>query len=989
MNTQEIKVELTNAAEVATEVSIPELIKGEKGDTPVKGVDYFTPEDIEELKKELEIPDLTPYALKSELPKAVSELQNDSGYLTEETEPQYTADKPQIALKSEIPSTLGLASQDYVNSKIDAIEVPTKTSELTNDSGFLTEHQSLEEYAKKANLATVATSGSYNDLTDKPEISTGASTATEVSFDDTVAQIGKTNVQEAIEYLADESVDSTSVQSQIETTFKDVALSRTDYIVFRNSVGNKLPAYITKVVEIIEAPSDFTTYFNTNLFYSFYNRIDLKYFDSSSKLFNYNNIAVLWSAPDKVYNFYDGYQGWHNFGFFKGHYYIFTISQEIQYKKKTGIDFDGLGVSGYPADNVSKILTTIVQKVGCYATTYTLGGANRDFTVSIYDITPYFQITQHEKDIAALKENSGAPDLSNYYTKEEIAAQGFLTEHQDISNLATKAELPKKVSELENDAAYLKPQDVAAVATSGSYNDLINKPTIPSTSGLASEEWVESKGYLTEHQDLTPYAKKTDLPTKVSQLTNDKGYLTAHQSLAGLATSAEVSNAVAAHNTASEAHSDIRELIAGLTTRLNSLADSDDTTLDQLSEIVAYIKANRELIESVTTDKVNVADIIDNLTTNAANKPLSAKQGVALKALIDAIVVPTKVSQLTNDSGYLTTHQSLVDYAKKTDLPTKTSDLTNDSGYLTQHQSLAAYAKTADLSTVATSGSYADLSNKPTIPSIEGLASEEYVDAANNVFIATFSVNEKTCDKTFIEIAAAYDSGKVCIGKYDTGPVGTIRTKTDMIIQFIFFTTTGFQNLTMLSNGTISINSSTYLPEITTADNGKVLSVKNGKWTTGVLPTKVSELTNDAGYLTEHQSLADYALKSEIPTAVSQLTNDKGYLTQHQDITGLVPKARKINGKALTADITLTAADVGATTKAYVDSLQPTMIIGTLAAGATSLELTSTAITTDSTFDFYTDTIGVAPTNAVVATGKITLTFEAQTAAVSVKVEVR
>lgn len=97
---------------------------------------------------------------------------------------------------------------------------------------------------------------------------------------------------------------------------------------------------------------------------------------------------------------------------------------------------------------------------------------------------------------------------------------------------------------------------------------------------------------------------------------------------------------VAAHNTGTDTHSDIRLLIQGLIDRLNALADSDDTTLDQLSEVVAYIKSNRELIAAITTDKVSVADIIDNLTTNVTNKPLSAAQGVALKALIDAITVP-------------------------------------------------------------------------------------------------------------------------------------------------------------------------------------------------------------------------------------------------------------------------------------------------------------------------------------------------------------
>lgn len=106
---------------------------------------------------------------------------------------------------------------------------------------------------------------------------------------------------------------------------------------------------------------------------------------------------------------------------------------------------------------------------------------------------------------------------------------------------------------------------------------------------------------------------------------------------------------------------DIRILIESLTARLNALADSDDTTLDQMSEVVAYIKSNKSLIDAITTSKINVSDIIDNLTTNVANKPLSASQGVKLKELIDAIAVPTKLSELENDSGY----------AKTTDIPDK------------------------------------------------------------------------------------------------------------------------------------------------------------------------------------------------------------------------------------------------------------------------------------------------------------------------------
>ncbi len=110
-----------------------------------------------------------------------------------------------------------------------------------------------------------------------------------------------------------------------------------------------------------------------------------------------------------------------------------------------------------------------------------------------------------------------------------------------------------------------------------------------------------------------------------------------------------ISNSLETHTTSSLAHNDIRLLISGLTTRLNSLADSDDTTLDQLSEIVAYIKNNKSLIDGITTSKVNVSDIIDNLTSTAVNKPLSAKQGKVLKDLINALTtaVGNKVDKVS------------------------------------------------------------------------------------------------------------------------------------------------------------------------------------------------------------------------------------------------------------------------------------------------------------------------------------------------------
>jgi hypothetical protein len=106
---------------------------------------------------------------------------------------------------------------------------------------------------------------------------------------------------------------------------------------------------------------------------------------------------------------------------------------------------------------------------------------------------------------------------------------------------------------------------------------------------------------------------------------------------------------VSGHNTNTGAHNDLRLLIASLAATVNDLLDSTDEDLNELHEIVEYIKNNKSLIDGITTNKVNVSDIINNLTTNVTNKPLSAAQGVVLKGLIDGLASgKLDASALTN-----------------------------------------------------------------------------------------------------------------------------------------------------------------------------------------------------------------------------------------------------------------------------------------------------------------------------------------------------
>lgn len=82
-------------------------------------------------------------------------------------------------------------------------------------------------------------------------------------------------------------------------------------------------------------------------------------------------------------------------------------------------------------------------------------------------------------------------------------------------------------------------------------------------------------------------------------------------------------------------------------------------TQEQYDAAKAAGKINENELYMTPDSSIIVTDIVDDLTTNSTDKPLSAAQGVKLKALIDGITVPTKVSELQNDAGYLTQHQDI------------------------------------------------------------------------------------------------------------------------------------------------------------------------------------------------------------------------------------------------------------------------------------------------------------------------------------------
>lgn len=234
----------------------------------------------------------------------------------------------------------------------------------------------------------------------------------------------------------------------------------------------------------------------------------------------------------------------------------------------------------------------------------------------------------------------------------------------------TKAEIEEVVEE------YFAENPVEGVSE---YREIKGKPQINGVeldgNKTAKDLKLQPAGnYLTEvpegyvkDEDLDDYAKRAELPEVPAvpawAMQPAKPTYTANEVCADPAGSAEqaltdansfAGQEISNHNVSTDAHNDLRVFLNELNDKVNHFLDIDDTTKDQASEIVKLIEDNRGLIEQITTDKVNVSDIIDNLTTNLSNKALAASMGVYLKQLIDAKVIPSKVSAFENDAGYLT-----------------------------------------------------------------------------------------------------------------------------------------------------------------------------------------------------------------------------------------------------------------------------------------------------------------------------------------------
>lgn len=135
--TSVIKVELNASREILIYYSDDTFVNLGPIDIPTDLSGYATKSFVEAEIAKLDIKDvdLSDYATKAEIPTNISSLINDAGYITQVDIPKF--DLTAYALKEELPI------------------VPDKISAFENDKGYLTEHQDLGDYAKKTEVPSI------------------------------------------------------------------------------------------------------------------------------------------------------------------------------------------------------------------------------------------------------------------------------------------------------------------------------------------------------------------------------------------------------------------------------------------------------------------------------------------------------------------------------------------------------------------------------------------------------------------------------------------------------------------------------------------------------------------------------------------------------------------------------------------------------------------------------------------------------------------
>ena len=521
-------------------------------------------------------------------------------------------------------------------------------------------------------------------------------------------------------------------------------------------------------------------------------------------------------------------------------------------------------------------------------------------------------------------------DASSVPTKTSQLANdsGFMTSTEVSTTYATKAEVPTKTSQLTNDSTYQTKANLdTALATKADKSSLASKQdklvsgtniktindqsilgsgnisiestsiTVDSALSTTSENPVQNKVVT---KALQTKANASDIPTKVSQLENDSKFATQTAVATGLATKADKDSLTSLEGSVSTLETTVENQDKSIIANAQAIQNKQDklvsgTNIKTINN-QSLLGSGNISIEGGGGSTVVVDDALSDTSENPVqNKVITTRVTsieTSLASKANASDIPTKVSQLENDSTYQTKANldtALADYAKTSDvnskntlqdtaiqnntdaiatinqtlatkadtsaIPTKTSQLENDSGFATTTNVSATYATkesvTALTAEVANKANASDIPTKVSqLENDSTYQTKANLDTALEGYAKTSDVNSKN---------ASQDEA--------------IQSKQDKLVSGTNIKT--INNQSLLGEGNISIESGTSI----TVDNALSTTSENPVQNK-VITTKVNSLET---------SLGSKASQTDLDSLSSTVT------TQGQTITSIQTEIGNIN----------------------------------------------------------------------------------------------
>ena len=393
------------------------------------------------------------------------------------------------------------------------------------------------------------------------------------------------------------------------------------------------------------------------------------------------------------------------------------------------------------------------------------------------------------------------------YTKSEIDSKGYQTASQvqsAISNLVDSA--PETLNTLNELAAALgddpnfattvsnqignkadknhthtasQVSGLATVATSGSYNDLSNKPTIPSLSGYATQTWANGQFYPLNGKGYMSF-DSSGRPVMI----NNQGYICKGNGSSDFE--------IAYVNT-----EDFLVLGGTRNIHVGQIIFMTDTLKTNSGKTVAFTSDIPSLSGYATQSWVNSQGFLTSVPAQSWSSITGKPSTFTPSAHNQASNTITTLTGYTEGSSTTTLTATM-------SLNTALASLQNQ---IQTKQAAGSYASSSHthtasqvsgLATVATSGSYNDLSNKPTIPSLSGYATQTWANGQfyplNGKGYMTFDTNGrpvmdnnqgyscKKADGTAIEVLWINPSNTLLVGGTSSSSLGTIQFQTDNLV---------------------------------------------------------------------------------------------------------------------------------------------------------------------------------------------------------------